>query len=43
MTLFYMPHCERVLYERLWAVNESSHTKQNVLLLGNDHRLYTLR
>ncbi len=39
-TLFFMPHCERWLYEKLWTLNEKQGTAKNVLLFGNLHSVY---
>ena len=42
-TLFFMPHCERSLYESLWKINSEAGTQDHVLLIGNDHQLYVMR
>ncbi|KDN50824.1 hypothetical protein K437DRAFT_254993 [Tilletiaria anomala UBC 951] len=41
-TVFFMPHCERTLYEKLWSLNSLRDTSHNVILIGNDHQLYDM-
>ncbi|KAG1677446.1 hypothetical protein FOA52_001901 [Chlamydomonas sp. UWO 241] len=39
-TLFYMPHCEHMLYEALLSTNEAACTLHNVTVLGNSLQAY---
>ncbi|EIN07774.1 hypothetical protein PUNSTDRAFT_144312 [Punctularia strigosozonata HHB-11173 SS5] len=39
-TLLYMPHCDRDLYERVYASNRSKRELGNLLLIGNELEAY---
>lgn len=41
-TLYYMPHCERNLTEKLLQANWDSGTLRNVVILGNSFHQYLL-
>ena len=42
-TVFFMPHCDKVLYDNLLSVNVKAGTQGNVIIIGNSFESYGIR